>query len=151
MATKHICSICGKTLAVNALEGLCPDCLLKAGLGSGVDIGPDTEAGAVRPRFVPPTVAELVPLFPQLEILELIGQGGMGQFIRRDKRNSNALWRSRFCRRALAKMPLLPIVSPAKPGLWPGSITPASSRSTSSGRLILSLRVRARNPPCTTF
>ena len=78
METKRICSFCGKTLAANAPEGLCPECLLKAGLGSDVDIGPDTEAGAARPRFVPPTVAELVPLFPQLEILELIGQGGMG-------------------------------------------------------------------------
>ena len=78
METKLTCSICGKTLAANAPEGLCPDCLLKAGLGSGVDIGPDTESGAARPRFVPPTVAELVPLFPQLEILELLGQGGMG-------------------------------------------------------------------------
>ena len=78
METKRNCPFCGKTLAANAPEGLCPDCLLKAGLGSGVDIGPDTEAGAARPRFVPPTVAELVPLFPQLEILELIGQGGMG-------------------------------------------------------------------------
>jgi serine/threonine protein kinase len=28
--------------------------------------------------FVPPSVAELTPLFPQLEIFELIGQGGMG-------------------------------------------------------------------------
>jgi hypothetical protein len=78
METNRICAFCGKTLAANAPEGLCPECLLKAGLGSDVDIGPDTEAGAARPRFVPPTVAELVPLFPQLEILELIGQGGMG-------------------------------------------------------------------------
>ncbi len=78
MDTQHICSICGKTITANAPEGLCPECLLKAGLGTGVDIGPDTEAGAARPRFVPPTVAELVPLFPQLNVLELIGQGGMG-------------------------------------------------------------------------
>jgi len=46
METKRICSFCGKTLAANAPEGLCPECLLKAGLGSGVDIGPDTEAPA---------------------------------------------------------------------------------------------------------
>jgi serine/threonine protein kinase/HEAT repeat protein len=34
-------------------------------------------ADSPRP-FTPPPVAELEPLFPQLEILELIGQGGMG-------------------------------------------------------------------------
>jgi capsular polysaccharide biosynthesis protein/predicted Ser/Thr protein kinase len=28
--------------------------------------------------FIPPSVAELTPLFPQLEILELLGRGGMG-------------------------------------------------------------------------
>src|SRR5437867_10873145 len=29
-------------------------------------------------RFTAPTPKELAPLFPQLEILELLGQGGMG-------------------------------------------------------------------------
>jgi len=37
-----------------------------------------TDTGGKPSRFVPPTVAELVPHFPQLEILEFIGQGGMG-------------------------------------------------------------------------
>lgn len=34
------------------------------------------------PKFVPPSVADLARLFPQLEILELIGQGGMGAVYR---------------------------------------------------------------------
>jgi serine/threonine protein kinase len=37
-----------------------------------------TDDGGKSQRFAPPTVAELAPLFPQLEILELIGKGGMG-------------------------------------------------------------------------
>jgi serine/threonine protein kinase len=37
-----------------------------------------TDTGGPAPRFVPPTVAELAPHFPQLEILAFIGQGGMG-------------------------------------------------------------------------
>jgi len=78
METKRTCSVCGKTLAASAPEGLCPECLLKAGLPTGEDIGPDTETGAPHTRFVPPTTEELAPLFPQLEILRLIGQGGMG-------------------------------------------------------------------------
>jgi len=76
METKQICSICGKPLVPGAPEGLCPECLLKAGLGTGVDIGADT--GGKAPRFVPPKIEELAGKFPQLEILEFIGQGGMG-------------------------------------------------------------------------
>jgi serine/threonine protein kinase/signal peptidase I len=75
MDTKRICTVCGKTLTPGAPEGLCPECLLKAGLGTGVDIGADTGKA---PRFVPPKIEELAAKFPQLEILEFIGQGGMG-------------------------------------------------------------------------
>jgi serine/threonine protein kinase/uncharacterized protein involved in exopolysaccharide biosynthesis len=82
MATHHLCTVCGKPLAANAPEGLCPECLLRAGLGTGVDLGADTEVSPARSRFVPPSVAELAPLFPQLEIQELIGQGGMGAVYR---------------------------------------------------------------------
>jgi serine/threonine protein kinase len=78
MNNQTACATCGKSLPTGAPGGLCPECLIKVGLGSGVDIGADTEAGARRTGFVPPTVAELAPKFPQLEILEFIGQGGMG-------------------------------------------------------------------------
>ncbi len=78
MDTKRICNSCGKPLAANAPEGLCPECLLQAGMGTGVDIAPETEAGPKRPAFVPPSVEELTGKFPDLEILELIGKGGMG-------------------------------------------------------------------------
>src|SRR5690242_2275609 len=46
---------------------------MKAGLGSA-----DGTAGAGEPGFVPPDVRTIAQLFPQLEILELIGKGGMG-------------------------------------------------------------------------
>ena len=35
-------------------------------------------AGSFDAQFTPPTPAELAPLFPDLEILELVGRGGMG-------------------------------------------------------------------------
>jgi serine/threonine protein kinase len=66
------CPQCGTPLPTGALAGLCPACLLKAGAAA------DTVTDAKQPAFNPPTVAELAPLFPQLEILELIGKGGMG-------------------------------------------------------------------------
>jgi len=51
---------------------------MQAGLGTGVDLGPDTQAGGPHRSFVAPTPEELGPFFPQLEILELLGRGGMG-------------------------------------------------------------------------
>jgi tRNA A-37 threonylcarbamoyl transferase component Bud32 len=74
---KH-CSGCNKPLALNAPQGLCPECLIKAGLGTGVDIGPETEAGGPGIPFTPPKPEALAQHFSQLEILEFIGQGGMG-------------------------------------------------------------------------
>jgi predicted Ser/Thr protein kinase len=51
--------------------------MLKAGLATQTD-GPGAAGESSGPRFVPPPVGEIARLFPQLEILRLIGQGGMG-------------------------------------------------------------------------
>src|SRR5262245_24560699 len=53
--------------------GLCPECLIKSGFNTGTGPGTARSAGVSVPA-----IAELQPLFPQLEILELIGRGGMG-------------------------------------------------------------------------
>ncbi len=66
------CPNCGSALPARALGGLCPACLLKQA-ASG-----DTETHASTQPFEPPSVEELAPLFPQLEIIELLGRGGMG-------------------------------------------------------------------------
>src|ERR1035438_8803541 len=66
------CPQCGTPLPAGALAGLCPACLLKAGVAA------DTITDAKQPAFNPPSVAELAAKFPQLEIQELIGKGGMG-------------------------------------------------------------------------
>jgi predicted Ser/Thr protein kinase len=73
MNTQRVCGSCGKPIAEDAPQGLCPECLMKAGLGSAAGI-----AGAGDSGFVPPDVHTMAQLFPQLEILELIGKGGMG-------------------------------------------------------------------------
>jgi len=80
----RICSVCSKPLAANPPQGLCPECLLKAALGTGVDIGLDSQsqAGSGKVPFVAPTPDELAKLFPQLEILGFVGQGGMGAVYR---------------------------------------------------------------------
>src|SRR5208283_4767763 len=66
------CQQCGTPLPASALAGLCPACLLKQGAAD------ETATSGQAPPFHPPSIAELAPLFPQLEILELIGKGGMG-------------------------------------------------------------------------
>ncbi|MGA3283200.1 MAG: serine/threonine-protein kinase [Verrucomicrobiota bacterium] len=66
------CPQCGTPLPDGALAGLCPACLLKQGATA------ETATGGQAPPFNPPSISELAPLFPQLEILELIGKGGMG-------------------------------------------------------------------------
>ncbi len=72
MEPKKNCPNCNKPLDDQALQGLCPDCLLKAGWPTA------TEAESSGEGFSPPPLEELVQLFPKLEILELIGRGGMG-------------------------------------------------------------------------
>jgi len=81
------CPECGADLPGNAPKGLCPKCLMKAGMHvrsedqteDCVDIGdsPDTTS-PTHNGFVPPDTKELAEQFPQLEIIELLGQGGMG-------------------------------------------------------------------------
>lgn len=66
------CQQCGTPLPSGTLGDLCPACLLRQG------VAVDTLTQGKQPGFNPPGVAELAPLFPQLEILELMGKGGMG-------------------------------------------------------------------------
>ncbi len=70
MLDTRSCSRCGAEVPADAPHGLCPQCLLAQGLGSST--------AAYGSRFRPPAPAELARYFPQLEILELLGQGGMG-------------------------------------------------------------------------
>lgn len=75
------CPECGTELPTGATQGLCPKCLMGAGLegDTGRAASGDAEATSTQPSgFVPPEPAELAPLFPHLEILELLGNGGMG-------------------------------------------------------------------------
>jgi predicted Ser/Thr protein kinase len=69
------CPCCGADLPADAPEGLCPVCLLRG----AVDSASGTQAtGPYAGLTTAPTVGELARLLPQLEVLELLGQGGMG-------------------------------------------------------------------------
>jgi tRNA A-37 threonylcarbamoyl transferase component Bud32 len=74
MDTPQVCPICGKPVVSEAPQGLCPECLMKSGFGTKAG----NEPGPGKSAFVPPSVEQMATLFPQLEIIELLGQGGMG-------------------------------------------------------------------------
>ncbi|HZU38732.1 MAG TPA: serine/threonine-protein kinase [Gemmataceae bacterium] len=72
------CPECGAALADDSPHGLCPRCLMRAALRTPP---PETQTPQTSPypvSFTAPEPGELAPHFPQLEILSLIGQGGMG-------------------------------------------------------------------------
>src|SRR6186713_1494478 len=68
------CPQCGASLPDNAPAGLCPRCLMALNLNTGTAFT-GADALAAQPPLSP---AELAPHFPQLEILECLGRGGMG-------------------------------------------------------------------------
>jgi serine/threonine protein kinase len=78
MDTMQLCPSCSRPLPPTAPKGLCPECLLKAGLQTETQLNAGDAAQPKPPSFVPPRPEELARHFPQFEILELIGHGGMG-------------------------------------------------------------------------
>jgi serine/threonine protein kinase len=75
--TPSACPRCGAPVSAATVEGLCPRCLLAANLAGETGL---TAATAMpgRPATEPPSAAEVARLFPQLEVVRLIGRGGMG-------------------------------------------------------------------------
>jgi len=78
MADEKNCPHCGKPVPPTALGGICPECMLKAGLSVQTEGPGATGPHGTKVVHPPPTPAEIASLFPQLEILECLGRGGMG-------------------------------------------------------------------------
>lgn len=77
MMNTRECPKCGKPLPTKAPGGICPGCLMLAGLADA-----DSPAfAATTPQaspFVPASAADVAAHFPQLEVLDVLGHGGMG-------------------------------------------------------------------------
>jgi serine/threonine protein kinase len=87
MTEENHCPECGAELPADTPQGQCPKCLMKLGLPTGADVEKKdaSEPSGGSPTittppggFIPPEPSVLAPQFPQLEIIELVGQGGMG-------------------------------------------------------------------------
>ena len=72
------CSRCGATLAPDALKGLCPRCLMALNLAAPTKIPGETGPRGTRVAKPLPSPDEIAKHFPQFEILEFLGRGGMG-------------------------------------------------------------------------
>ena len=79
-----LCSSCGAVLDSSAPGGLCPRCLMAGAMLP-------TDAGNGPRPAAPPTVEQVAAAFPQLEVLALIGTGGMGAVFRARQPKLNRL------------------------------------------------------------
>jgi serine/threonine protein kinase len=70
LSSSKQCPKCGAAISGEGPEGLCPVCLLS-------EVSKPTEGG-VEGKTQAPAIEELAAAFPQLEIVEMIGRGGMG-------------------------------------------------------------------------
>ena len=68
MALENHCPSCGAQVPSNAPEGVCPQCLMKAGLENDIKASADTSHAIEAPGMK----------IGHYELLELIGEGGMG-------------------------------------------------------------------------
>jgi serine/threonine protein kinase len=77
------CKRCGTPLTADVPEGLCPRCLIALNLSApteapGAEAGPAGTIVVSPPPEATPSLEEIAQQFPQLEILECLGRGGMG-------------------------------------------------------------------------
>ena len=89
----RICSDCQSPVTEELPGGLCPSCLLKIARKHRSD---EQATRATGIQQIPgmknaPTIEELGRHFPELEIIELVGQGGMGAVYKARQRNLDRL------------------------------------------------------------
>jgi tRNA A-37 threonylcarbamoyl transferase component Bud32 len=72
------CPRCGAPLPAGAPQGLCPRCVLGVGLATHTEAPGEAGPHGTKVTQPPLAPADIASHFPQLEILECLGRGGMG-------------------------------------------------------------------------
>jgi serine/threonine protein kinase len=76
--TPQNCPQCGAPLPPNAKADLCPRCVMAMNLATQTEFTGEVGPHGTKVLKTTPSPEELADIFPQLEILELLGRGGMG-------------------------------------------------------------------------
>src|SRR5206468_3132901 len=75
-----VCPQCGRPLPPSSRSGLCPRCLMAMNLATQTEIPGEADSISAQKASPPspPSPEEIAKFFPQLEIIECLGRGGMG-------------------------------------------------------------------------
>jgi tRNA A-37 threonylcarbamoyl transferase component Bud32 len=86
-ASSPLCPRCGAPLAAGSVDGLCAKCLGALNFATSAILSDENPVAPASPL----RIEELAPHFPQLEILQCLGRGGMGVVYKARQKSLNRL------------------------------------------------------------